>query len=76
MSRKDICRETDICRDSRPRQKRKLNRARDWIRIISSASQHKYHIEKKPERPQEPDSKPMHLKVYLEYKSQPKEVLF
>ncbi|KAK8977424.1 hypothetical protein V6N11_049553 [Hibiscus sabdariffa] len=76
LSRKDICREADICRDSRPRQKRKLDKARDWIRIISWTSQHQDHIENRPERPQELDPKAHALKVYLEYKSQPKEVLF
>ncbi|KAK8562476.1 hypothetical protein V6N12_010554 [Hibiscus sabdariffa] len=56
----DICREADTCRDSRPRQKRKPNKAYDWIRIIPWTAQHQDHIENGPERPKEPDSKPMH----------------
>ncbi|KAK8984959.1 hypothetical protein V6N11_073109 [Hibiscus sabdariffa] len=56
----DICREADTCRDSRPRQKRKPDKAYDWIRIIPWTAQHQDHIENGPERPKEPDSKPMH----------------
>ncbi|KAK8696379.1 hypothetical protein V6N13_001515 [Hibiscus sabdariffa] len=56
----DICREADTCRDSRPRQKRKPDKARDWIRIIPWTTQHQDHIENGPERPKEPDSKPMY----------------
>ncbi|KAK8696376.1 hypothetical protein V6N13_001512 [Hibiscus sabdariffa] len=55
----DICREADTCRDSRPRQKRKPDKARDWIRIIPWTTQHQDHIENGPERPKEPDSKPI-----------------
>ncbi|KAK8544331.1 hypothetical protein V6N13_100560 [Hibiscus sabdariffa] len=56
----DICREADTCRYSRPRQKRKPDKAYDWIRIIPWTTQHQDHIENGPERPKEPDSKPMH----------------
>ncbi|KAK8708221.1 hypothetical protein V6N13_059265 [Hibiscus sabdariffa] len=68
-------REITVCRDSRPRQRRKIQKGlRSDQNIFLSIPIQRAH-QKKAGKTKRVGIKAHALKVYLEYKSQPKEVL-